>query len=1021
MRFVVDLQCAQVDVRLGGNGGDAVALVEQLANSEDIDLIVVLNGLLSSEVVVLRKALSGIVSAEKVHVWVPPELPCDSNWHLKVGELIREASIFSLGPDYVLVPGHLVNGREGAIFTAGLFSGQATTVATKPTLLDAGLADHPQVLELDALLPSDISMSKRAKTIISFCQEQFSKEGPLEDIVSVDERPKLAFVSPLPPEKSGISFYSTELIPALSKYYDVDVIVVQESVSDKWVSDNCLVLTPAMLVENRHLYERVIYHFGNSHFHAHMFDLLEQVPGVVVLHDFYLGDLMYHMEGNGGRTHWFARALYNAHGYKPVTDYFTKEDIHSTLKEHPISYSVFEKSQSVIVHSNYAKKLVEERYHEDNSIHCYEIPLLREPAPQLDRAESRKRLGIDSNDFVVCSFGLLGRHKLNNRLVDAWLSSLLAQQPECKLIFVGEAPNDSYGISVINSIKRRKDVEITGWADEKTYCDYLAAADVAVQLRSESRGETSAAVLDCMNYGLATIINSSGSMVELSKDDVLMLSHESDSGEMTNDLRITLEDLWQDSSVREAYGESAKSTIRTKHAPAECAKQYAEVIEQGRKLSMCNQKALIGRIADFGPPPLGNDELINLAERIAQSFPLSTAKKQLFVDVSVTAENDLRTGIQRVVRSTVVELVDKDLNDYRVEPVYISSEGGRWHYRYARKWTAKILGIHSEWAEDEPIEHASGDLLLIADFLSGILTEVMRSGIYDRLRRDGVKINTIVYDILPLTLPSEFPEEAFLGHKHWLESVLKLDGAVCISKDVMDELTEWAHKNTSIDFNEFSVEWFHLGADIESSAPTKGFPINSTSVLNAVKRKTSFLIVGTLEPRKGHSQTLAAFEQMWAEDIDANLIFVGKQGWKVDKLVDKLSNHPELGKRLFWMEGISDEYLEQIYAVSSCLIAASEGEGFGLPLIEAAQHKMPIIARDIPVFREVAGEHAFYFDGKEPAELATVIQDWLKLYKSYQHPNSDSMPWLTWKESATQLLEKLGITTLETNKELKRP
>jgi len=1014
MRVVVDLQCAQVDVRLGGNGGDAVALVKLLANSEDIDLIVALNGLLSSEVNILRKALSGIVSTEKVHVWVPPELPCGSTWHLKVGQLIREASISSLGPDYVLVPGHLVNGREGTMFTTGLFSGQAPTVATKPTLVDAGLADHPQVFELDALLPSDISMSERANTIISFCQEQFSKESPLEDIVSVDERPKLAFVSPLPPEKSGISFYSAELIPALSKYYDVDVIIAQESVSDEWVAENCRVLTPDMLVENRHLYERVIYHFGNSPFHSHMFDLLEQVPGVVVLHDFYLGDLTYYMESNDGRAHWFARALYTSHGYKAVADYFTKEDILSTLKDHPISYSVFEKSQSVVVHSGYAKRLAEEWYHKDNTIRCHEVPLLREPASQLDRAESRKRLGIDSDDFVVCSFGILGPNKLNDRLVEAWLSSLLAQRPECKLIFVGEASNDSYGTAVSNSVKRRKDIEVTGWADDKTYRDYLAAADVAVQLRSESRGETSAAVLDCMNYGLATIVNANGSMVELSKDDVLMLSHESDSDELAKDLSTALEDLWRDASVRKAYGESAASTIRTKHAPAECAKQYAEVIEQGRRLSLCNQKALMGKVADLGPPPLDDDERIDLAERIAQSLPSSsTAKKQLFVDVSVTAENDLRTGIQRVVRSIIGELVDKDLGDYRVEPVYLSSEGGRWHYRYARKWTAKTLGIPSEWAVDKPIEHASGDLLLIADFTSVMLTEVMRYGIYDQLRRDGVEINAIVYDILPLTLPSKFPAEAASGHKRWLESVFKLDSAVCISKFVMDELTEWAHKNTSIDFNEFSVGWFHLGGDIDSSAPTKGVPKNSASVLREIKGKTSFLMVGTLEPRKGHAHTLKAFERLWAEGVNVNLVIVGKEGWMVESVASAIRSHCEYGSRLFWLEDISDEYLEQIYEASSCLVAASEGEGFGLPLIEAAQHKLPIIARDIPVFREVAGEHAFYFDGKEPAELAAAIQNWLKLYKSNQHPSSDSMPWLTWKESVAQLCEALDLVVPE--------
>ena len=81
----------------------------------------------------------------------------------------------------------------------------------------------------------------------------------------------------------------------------------------------------------------------------------------------------------------------------------------------------------------------------------------------------------------------------------------------------------------------------------------------------------------------------------------------------------------------------------------------------------------------------------------------------------------------------------------------------------------------------------------------------------------------------------------------------------------------------------------------------------------------------------------------------------------IPTIVEKLRHHPELGKRLFWLEGISDEYLEKVYATCVCLIAASEDEGFGLPLIEAARHRIPILARDIPVFREVAGDHASYF------------------------------------------------------------
>lgn len=82
------------------------------------------------------------------------------------------------------------------------------------------------------------------------------------------------------------------------------------------------------------------------------------------------------------------------------------------------------------------------------------------------------------------------------------------------------------------------------------------------------------------------------------------------------------------------------------------------------------------------------------------------------------------------------------------------------------------------------------------------------------------------------------------------------------------------------------------------------------------------------------------------------------------------------------------------------MLAASEDEGFGLPLIEAAQHGLPILARDIPVFREVAGEHARFFQAAEPQELADALQGWIEAGFT---PASRQMPWLTWQQSAANL------------------
>ena len=154
----------------------------------------------------------------------------------------------------------------------------------------------------------------------------------------------------------------------------------------------------------------------------------------------------------------------------------------------------------------------------------------------------------------------------------------------------------------------------------------------------------------------------------------------------------------------------------------------------------------------------------------------------------------------------------------------------------------------------------------------------------------------------------------------------------------------------------------------------------SQAALTALSNGPSFLTVGTIEPRKGHAQVLAAFERLWDSGHDLRLVIVGRPGWLVEELLEKLRHHPKLGSLLFWLEDVSDADLERIYGACSCLIAASEGEGFGLPLIEAAQHKLPILARDIPVFREIAGA-ACRASSKDrtPEALAEAVTEWLKL------------------------------------------
>jgi len=288
-----------------------------------------------------------------------------------------------------------------------------------------------------------------------------------------------------------------------------------------------------------------------------------------------------------------------------------------------------------------------------------------------------------------------------------------------------------------------------------------------------------------------------------------------------------------------------------------------------------------------------------------------------------------------------------------------------------------------------------------------------KAGIYLKWKALGVSINFLVYDLLPILKPEFFPDGVAKTHSMWLKAIVDCSSRlICISNAVAYELRAWLENEKSICCDQLTINAVHLGADISSTAPSTGLPDTSEIVMKAISKAPVFIMVGTVEPRKGYLQVLTAFEQLWEEGYNLNLVIVGREGWKtlqdrqrrtIPQIVTKIRKHRELGSHLFWLEDISDEYLEKVYSLSTCLIVASEGEGFGLPLIEAAKYQLPIIARDLPVFHEVAGDHVHYFSGNDPEVLASSLKTWLTLFERNIAPSSQGLKWQSWKES-TELL-----------------
>lgn len=377
--------------------------------------------------------------------------------------------------------------------------------------------------------------------------------------------------------------------------------------------------------------------------------------------------------------------------------------------------------------------------------------------------------------------------------------------------------------------------------------------------------------------------------------------------------------------------------------------------------------------------------------------------KQLLVDISELIQRDAKSGIQRVVRSILREWLLNPPEGYRVEPVFASVDDG---YRYARQFTLGFMEWPQTALEDELIDYAPGDVFFGLDMQPQV--QIAKQPFYQRLRQHGVKVKFLLHDLLPIQMPEYFPPGNEEGFTEWLRSITATDGVICVSRTVADELRDWVDKHGPERERPLQIDWSHNGADIDNSSLSRGMSEDASEVLSKLEARPSFLMVGTLEPRKGYADTLDVFDALWQKGQDINLVMVGKKGWKIDALAERIKTHPEYNRRLFWLAGISDEYLEKVYGTCTCLIAASYGEGFGLPLIEAAQKGMPIIARDIPVFREVAGNHATYLPKDMNAHSAgKVIAQWLKRYHKGKVLGSESIPWLTWRESSKNLLASI--------------
>lgn len=950
--------------------------------------------------------LTGYVSDEElVHLYNMCKLFVFPSWHEGFGLPALEAlacGAVVIGAGNTSLPE--VIGIEEALFDPH----NVTDIRDKITNVLTNESLYASLKEKGLLRAQAFSWENSAAVALSALEEVVERKKIVQPDRLVSINKKLAFFTPLSPARSGISLYSEELLPALSKYYDIDV-VVDESHSDIKDQESYRVINTKDFLKTAASYERIIYQMGNSIFHDYMHEILDIYPGVVCMHDFYLSNYFRYKETVAGHERIWSEQLLSSHGYSALIQRAEICDDEKIMYQYPSNFNVLSNATAIIVHSDHSRKLAKKWYSNSRKLDWEHIPLLRAEPIFLDKQKVRSDLNISDETILICSFGILDSSKLNHMLIEA-LGALPEELKEkIKMVFVGELGGNYRNTvdSLIREHHLESVIEITGWASDTLYRQYLIAADIGVQLRALSRGETSAAVLDCMNYGLATIVNANGSMAELPSDRVIKLVDDF----VISDLTIAIDKLCKNKQFREALGKNAHTFISSKHSPENCAEACFNHIEATYSKVNVNVNEIINKL------DIQESEFELYASLLANNFSRLKSTRKLFFDVSLTKDSDLWTGIERVTRALLIELIKLSDNRFSVVPVYLSKEQSGYTLREANGFMKKLYPGTAPYLDfDRCIDFHPDDVYFSSELACDLVIDAQKLGFYDHLLKNNVNITFMIHDILPVTKNHFFPPGSNENFSAWLNILTEYsDKIICVTEAVVDELKKYIATN-NLDNPRLVMGYSHHGADISSTIPSGGINARDLDRINLIKQNQSFLMVGTIEPRKGHLQAIAAFDKLWASGNESHLVIVGKEGWKglpaearrtIPEIVNTINNHPLLNEKLFWFDNASDELLSELYQNANCLLYPSEDEGFGLPLIEASQHNKPLISRDIPVLREVAGEGAFYFKSNRPEALAHAIEEWIDLFKNNAHPDSANIRWLSWGQSAENLVKKL--------------
>jgi glycosyltransferase involved in cell wall biosynthesis len=264
--------------------------------------------------------------------------------------------------------------------------------------------------------------------------------------------------------------------------------------------------------------------------------------------------------------------------------------------------------------------------------------------------------------------------------------------------------------------------------------------------------------------------------------------------------------------------------------------------------------------------------------------------------------------------------------------------------------------------------------------------------------RDDAQIWVLIHDVIPLEWP-EFHDPARVAR---FEAMLRnigqfADGLIYNSIDTQ--------KRTRAFLSKWGVEdKFEIVAHL-GMTPTLAHPPKMPKGMDP--NRPSFLVLGTIEPRKNHKFLLEFWSVLKAEMVDQipALYICGARGWDTTGVFDALDRHPLRNIDIFEWPNLTDAEVSGIMSHVCGLLSPSYAEGFGLTPLEGIQRGLPVICSDLDVYREFLGEVPVYCRVNDLDVWKEAIYDCLASEPSQGDSSDIGLP--TWEKHFSSVFEQI--------------